>query len=317
MLTYKKINQILLNLPNNLPIYLAGHIRADQDSVGSCLALAKFLNANGKNAKVLLNPKDMEVISWFDDLSLICHKIVEADYNFIALDVNEAERLGEFEDYFKTAHVTINVDHHQNNLYEANYTLSKPGISSTCEMIFNIISQSGKEYLTQEICSLLYSGIMADTNCFTRRLSNKTFYVAQKLINSGFSYVDVVKKAFSKRTMYEFKALAKLVNEIKFDGFHYVVVDQRLEEFKHLSHNNLVKSIAEDLRKIEDIDIFLMIIIRDGYITTKTMSNNSECADKIAMQFGGGGHKKEAGFTVNNLTVEQIISKTKRFLKIK
>ena len=59
-----------------------------------------------------------------------------------------------------------------------------------------------------------------------------------------------------------------------------------------------------------------MIMIRDGYITTKTMTNISECADKIAMQFGGGGHKKEAGFTVNNLTVEQIISKTKRFLNV-
>ena len=49
------------------------------------------------------------------------------------------KRLGDFYDYFKNAKYTVNIDHHQGNLFEADETLSIPGISSTCEIIYEII----------------------------------------------------------------------------------------------------------------------------------------------------------------------------------
>ena len=45
------------------------------------------------------------------------------------------------------------------------------------------------------------------------------------------------------------------------------------------------------------------------------MSNVTKNANLIAQQFGGGGHKGEAGFTVLNTTVEEILEKTKNYLK--
>lgn len=313
MINYKNIREQLINLPNNLPIYLAGHIKPDQDSVCSCIALAEYLKNLGKNVKVLLNKKDESIIDWLKDNSLIVNNVNDNKYNFIALDVNEKSRLGEYEKDFDNAIIKFNIDHHQNNKYEANYTLSEPGKSSTCELIFKLIGK--KENLNLKICNCLYAGMMADTNCFTRRLSNRTLTIAQKLINFGVNYVEIIKETFSKRSMYEFKALSKLIDEIKFDGFHYVVVDQQKQEFTKLSHNSIVKVIAEELRKIEEIDIFLLFIKNGNIITTKTMSNKCEIADKIAFNFGGGGHKKEAGFTVTNMTIEQIVLKTKEYLK--
>lgn len=313
MINYKKLNNLLINLPNNIPIYFAGHIKPDSDSVCSCLALAEYLKNIGKNVKVLLNKKDETIIDWLKDSSLIVNQVTDDMYNFIALDVNEKSRLGEYEKDFDNAKIKINIDHHQNNKYEADYTLSEPGKSSTCELIFNIIGK--KENLTLKICNCLYAGIMADTNCFTRRLSNKTLVIAQKLINFGINYVEIIKETFSKRSMYEFKAMSKLIDTLQFDGFHYVVVDKEKEEFKNLSHNSLVKVIAEELRKIDEIDIFLLLIKNGNTITAKTMTNRCEVADKIANVFGGGGHKKEAGFTVENVTVEEIVLKTKEFLK--
>ena len=315
MKKYKELNETLVNIPNSTPVYLAGHIKPDQDSVCSCLALAEFLKELGKNVYVLLEKKDYELISWYNNYSLITNVVNHKHYTFIALDLNEKTRLGIYEKDFDGAVETINIDHHQKNKYEADYTLSLPGKSSTCEMVFNIIKTSGKQYLTKNICSLLYSGMMNDTNCFTRRLSNRTFANAQVLINSGIDYADIIKKTYSQRSLYEFKALAKLVNEIKFDGFHYVVVDKNDDAFKNLTHNALVKKIAEDLRKIEGVDVFLMLIKQDKTITAKTMTNISERANLIAELFGGGGHKKEAGFTVENISVEKIIKRVKQFLK--
>ena len=314
MKKYKEINEILVNIPNSMPIYFAGHLKPDQDSICSCLALAEFLKELGKEVYVLLEKKDNELIAWYNNYSLITEDINHKDYVFVALDVNEKNRLGVYEKAFDNANKTINIDHHQNNKYESNYTLSLPGKSSTCEMVFNIIKTNGKQYLTQDICALLYCGMMNDTNCFTRRLSNKSLSIAQTLINSRINYTDIIKKTYSQRSMYEFKALAKLVNEIQFDDFHYVVVDKNDEAFKDLTHNALVKGIAEDLRKIEGIDVFLMLIKQDNFIVAKTMTNFSERANLIAELFGGGGHKKEAGFTVENVSIEEIVKKVKEYL---
>ena len=311
---FKKAYEALVNL-NNLPIYIAGHLKPDQDSVGSCLALAEFLKSKGKEVYVLIEEKDKDILSWKGDYSLVVFDKKHERYNFIALDLNEKKRLGAFEKDFDQAEYKINIDHHQDNKYEADFTLSIPGISSTCEIVFEVIKNDGKQVFTKDVCDYLYAGMMNDTNCFTRRLSSKTMTIAQKVINYGADYVNIIKKTFSERTMYWFKALAKLVNEMKFDEFHYVVVDKELEEFKNLSHNNIVKQIAEELRKIEGIDVFLVLIKNGNTIVAKVMSNISSIADKLAAEFGGGGHKKEAGFTVCDMTVDEIISKAKEFLK--
>lgn len=310
---FKEVKDVLLNL-NSLPIYIAGHIKPDQDSVGSCVALANFLNKNGKTAFVLLEDFDKDILDWKPECNCITNSVDAQKYNFIALDLNEKNRLGAFEQYFDKAEYKLNIDHHQDNKYEADFTLSIPGISSTCEIIYEIINAESKTYFDKDTCDYLYAGIMNDTNCFTRRLSKKTMAIAQKLINFGADYNYIIKKTFSERSMYEFKALAKLVSEIQYDEFYYAVVDKSLPEFVDLTHNQIVKKIAEDLRKIQGIDVFLILIKTNDTIIAKVMSNVSENADKLAGVFGGGGHKKEAGFTVKNVSIQEIIDKTKDFL---
>ena len=134
----ENIKNIILKLDDS-PIYIAGHIKPDQDSIGSCLAFARFLNNFGKKAYVLLEDKDKAINEWQNDYSLIVNDIKDENFNFIALDLNEKKRLGFYEKYFDKARYTINVDHHQDNKGEANYTISDTSVSSTCEIIYNII----------------------------------------------------------------------------------------------------------------------------------------------------------------------------------
>lgn len=310
---YLKMKNNLLGL-NNLPIYIAGHLKPDQDSIGSSLALALWLNLNGKKANVLLKQGDESILDWYGGSELIVNNIKDDKYNFIALDVNEMKRLGVFYDDFLNANYTINIDHHQGNLYEAKETLSVPGISSTCEIIYEIIKPGKSEKLDLKICELLYAGMMNDTNCFSRRLSENTMKIAQKLINTKIDYSGIIKKTFSNRSLYQMKAFAKVVAELKYDKFHYSIIDKSYNEFKNLSHNQIVKQIAEDLRKIDGIDLLIVLIKDNDTIVAKVMTNMSDNADKIAILFGGGGHKREAGFTIKNISIEEIIDKTKQYL---
>ena len=65
------------------------------------------------------------------------------------------------------------------------------------------------------------------------------------------------------------------------------------------------------------MDVFVLLIRNNDVITAKCMSNISENANKIASLFGGGGHKKEAGFTVKNISTEEIIDKIKMYVNSK
>lgn len=311
---YKKIREQILSL-DTLPIYIAGHIKPDQDSICSCIALAEWLTLQNKTAFVLVKASDEGLIDWQGGSKFIKNKIDDENYNFIALDLNDMTRLGEFYEGFKSAKYTINIDHHQGNDYQASVTLSQPKASSTCEIIYEIIKTENKNNFSKSISELLYSGMMNDTNCFSRRLSQNTMKIAQNLINVGIDYANIIKKTYSSRTLYSFKALAKIVSEINVkQDVYYSIVDKSLPEFCNLSHNQIVKQIAEDIRKIDNIDVYIMMIKTDDTIVGKVMTNISENACDIAAIFGGGGHKKEAGFTINNIAPNEIIDKVLNYL---
>jgi phosphoesterase RecJ-like protein len=270
----------------------------------------------GHTVYVLLDDKDKDIAKIHANQHLITNEVTDEKYVFVALDLNELYRLGRYKKYFEPAEFTINIDHHQGNKTNADIVISDPDKSSTSEIIYNIFCAFGREYLDIDICESLYAGIMTDTSGFARRLSSNTLSIAQKLINKGINYEKVIRSTFSHRTLYELKALGRLIEEIKFDEcLHYVTIDKSLEYYKDLTHNQITKTIAEELRKIEDMDIFL-IFIKDGDIlTTKCMSNVSKNANLIASQFNGGGHKGEAGFTVLKTSVEEVLEKTKAYLK--
>jgi len=303
----------LHELPEQKTVYICGHTNPDMDSIGSCFALANYLLTLRKNVKILLNEKDFSIAEDLENKELLTNEITEQEFNFIMVDCNEKKRLKNFENNFDKAQFKLNIDHHEDNKDESNFSFSISEASSTCELIFKVLSQDKNFKLSKEIAKNLYLGMMTDTNCFQRRLGNETLIIAQKLINMNINHEELIKKYFLSRTMTEIKAFSKLVNDLKFDTFYYVVADKEQEPYKNLSHNSFVKKIAEDMRKIDAIDVLVFLIKDKNIYTAKTMSNKSNNADKISALFGGGGHKKEAGFTTD-LPLETIVEKIKNYL---
>ena len=130
ILNGKDIWSLIKNIDK--PIYIAGHLKPDQDSFCSSMALCLVLNKIGKNAKVLLKSEDFSEFSWLNQYNVaenVVFDINENDYIFISLDLNEKKRLGNYEKYFDVAKTTFNIDHHQDNKYEADYTFSNPDLS--------------------------------------------------------------------------------------------------------------------------------------------------------------------------------------------
>lgn len=313
MNSYEDIKKILFNIPDTKPIIIAGHQNADLDSIGSCLALAHFLKLlNKKDITVLISDKDMPKIEWFKNHNFIRNHIEKNNYVFITLDLNRKDRLGEFECYFEKADLTINIDHHEKNKNEADYILVDTEISSTSEMLYNLFSCFDLK-INYEIASLLYAGILTDTSCFSQRLTPNTFSITSHLLEYNINYTEITKKTFLERSMPEIEALQNLLSNIQYDHFHYVIMNRNNPIFHDLEYSLLFKKMTPILKNIEGIKVLGMFLIDNDIIFGEFKSNCDIDVSNLAIQLGGGGHKKAAGFT-SNLSIDEILSISKKYI---
>lgn len=314
MSSYKEMKNVLEQIPENQPIIIAGHENADMDSIGASLAMAYFLeNLGKKDITVLIEEKEMFKINWFNNKKFITGESKKENYVFIMVDLNRKNRLGKFEDYFDKAKLTINIDHHESNKKESKYILENANISSTCELIYNLISLFDKK-MDKNIASLLYAGILTDTTGFSHRLTPETLAIAGELLKYEIDYKYITKKTFLERTMPEVKALSKILENIKYDVFHYVVMDRKDPVFSDLEYSLLFKKMVPILKNIENVDVMGIFLIDNDKVFGEFKANADIDVSKLAIKLGGGGHKNSAGFT-SMLKLEDVLEISKDYIK--
>ena len=315
MIDYKKLKEVINNLSNENLILLGGHKNTDYDSICSTLSLTIFLNKIGKKALMLLEEKDYDKLKWFDNFNFIISEYNGTDkYNFILLDSNRKSRLGIFEKHFDNASIKINIDHHEDNKNESNYIFVEENISSTCEIIYNLISEY-ENMIDKDIATLLYAGIASDTNSFYKRVTPNTMEVASNLLKYNIDSEYIVKNVCKNMTLDESKILADMINNIKYDGFHYIVLDRNNELYKGIDYSVIFKKCASIIYEISDIKVLgLFLKDLDGSISGLFRSNCEVDVDKLAKDLGGGGHKKASGFE-NNLDIDNILDISKEYIK--
>ena len=312
--SYKEMKNILEKIPEEKSIIIAGHENSDMDSIGASLAMAYFLeNLGKKDITVLIEKKDMYKIKWFKNMKFIENEIKKDNYVFIMVDLNRKSRLGKYEEYFGKAEITINIDHHEANKKESNYILENADISSTCELLYNLINLFDKK-VNKDIASLLYAGILTDTTGFSHRLTPETLAIAGELLKYGIDYKYITKKTFLERTMPEIKALSTILENIKYDVFHYVIMDRKDPVFSSLEYSLLFKKMVPILKNIENVEVMGIFLIDNDKVLGEFKANTDIDVSKLAIKLGGGGHKNSAGFT-SMLPIEDVLKMSKEYIK--
>ncbi len=292
-------------------IGISGHIRPDGDCVGSSLALFMYLRKVFPEIRIevfLEPPPDVfGCIKDFDKLITDFKTDVETFDVFIALDTIK-ERMGEAEKYFDNAVKTINIDHHISNTgcADVNYIDAKAG--STSELVFEVIEE---EMIDVEMAKAIYMGIAHDTGVF--KYSNttpKTLMIAAKLISYGFDFSDLIDKTFYDKTYVQTLLLGRaLLESILFmDGKCMVSgISQKTLAFYHADSRDL-EGIVSQLNQTKGVECTIFMY-QTGVQEYKVSLRSKGAVDvsRIAVYFGGGGHVRAAGCTLNG-TYHDVIN---------
>ena len=327
MNTYKQIQAEILAASN---ILITAHKSADGDSVGSSLGLLHFIEKLGKKA-IICHPDKAPDFLDFLELSAITtmdqepEKVTaafqEADLIF-CLDYNATDRVGKgMQPLLESATCTkIMIDHHLDPQDFATITLSDTAVSSTAELIVELIEQSGNgRLLDEEIGTPLYLGILTDTGSFRfNSVKPRTHEVLAKLLAAGVKH----------HLIHELLNDTNTASRLRLQGFamsqKMEIMDENAVAIISLTKEELEKyqyqkgdtdSLANLALSIKGMKAAMVFSERDGIIKISFRSKGKEnpVNGLAAAHFDGGGHANASG-GMSALTMPETLSKINRLV---
>lgn len=302
-------------------IALAGHIRPDGDCIGACMAMYQYLKLYKDDFGLELIDVYLEPISSsfeiIESINEIKHSYeAEVDYDvFLSLDCASLDRLGNAIGYFRTAKVTVNIDHHISNTEFAGINHIVADASSTCEVIFDLFHE---EKITKAIAECVYVGIVHDTGVFKHsNTTGKTLMTAARLLDKGIRVSRLVDETFYQKTFMQNQLLGRCLvdSKLALDGKVIISAIDRavLDSFHAQSHDT--EGVIDQIRVTKGIEVAIFIYELEKDVHKVSLRANGDVnVSRIATNYGGGGHVKAAGCTMNG-NVDEVISKLVDMIK--
>lgn len=277
---------------------IVSHKYPDGDSIGSQIALALGLLKIGKKAYIYNEDPPTDRYSRFKRINLIHTDKKDFDEEVIfALDSAELNRIGFIKDEIDFTKPIINIDHHISNEKFGDINIVKPYYSSTAEIIYELLNRLTE--LDKEIATYLYIGILTDTGSF--RYPNTTSHslrVASKLVNYGVVASQVSEFIWFTDPPARIKLLGVVLQNITLhDKFSIMYVTKNMLK-NHGAKEEDTNEFVDYGLTIKNVKATAMIKEREGGILKVSLrSRNDVSVQKLASEYGGGGHKTAAGFT--------------------
>jgi phosphoesterase RecJ-like protein len=292
-------------------ILLISHINPDGDAIGSQLALYHYLKSISKNVKMLVPNNLQEFLKWMDGAEQITvftrernkgrQLIAEADL-IIFLDFNQANRLGEAEEYIKLSAATkIVIDHHLDPGSFGDVIISFPSKCSTSELVHEIICQiSGSDFLTKAYAEAVYTGIITDTGNFEHgAYSPGTFRIIADLIETGIEkekILNLIYNDFSSQRLrlqgYALNERMVVLPELK--TAYIFLTREDLKEYNHVKGDT--EGFVNMPLSIRGIYFSVLFIEKENFIKLSFRSKGKFPTNEFAAKyFSGGGHLNASG----------------------
>jgi len=277
---------------------IVSHKYPDGDSIGSQIALALGLLKIGKKAYIYNEEPPTDRYSRFKRINLIHTDKKDFDEEVIfALDSAELNRIGFIKDEIDFTKPIINIDHHISNKNFGDINIVKPYYSSTAEIIYELLNRLTE--LDEEIATYLYIGILTDTGSF--RYPNTTSHslrVASKLVNYGVVASQISEFIWFTDPPARIKLLGDVLQNITLhDKFSIMYVTKNMLK-NHGAKEEDTNEFVDYGLTIKNVKATAMIKEREGGILKVSLrSRNDVSVQKLASEYGGGGHKTAAGFT--------------------
>jgi len=286
-------------------ILISSHMDPDGDSLGSQLAMRRYLTDLGKSVKIVNQGEISEKYKFLPDIGRVIpvDKYDNGDtFDLVVIfECPEPERTGDVIGLVGKTTKIINIDHHPDNTGYGDIVHVRPEASAVGEMLAEYFIDDGYD-IDGDTATQLYTAILTDTGRFRFNSTGcRTMEIAGLLIDKGADprrISDNIYYSFSESTLHLIGRVfsnARLFDDGK---ICLIALDQ-----KTLRENNFNSADTEGMA---EYSLFgkgvvvggLLKEVAEGKTKVSLRSRNVIDVCEVAHRYGGGGHSNASGFFI-------------------
>jgi phosphoesterase RecJ-like protein len=291
---------------------ITAHQKPDGDAMGSTLGLYHFLKQLVHDVTVISPTNWAPFLDWMPGVDQVIdfeankneasEIVAAADYVF-CLDFNILHRTKHLEPVIRDAKaLKILIDHHQQpDTPSFAYGISDVKMSSTCEMVYDFIVQSGHSNLINlDIATCLYTGLMTDTGSFRFPSTTASVHkIVAHLKELGLQHAKIHENIYDNSTegRLKFMGNAFLNRMTVLPEFKTAIMAiPKTDIYKFDLKTGDTEGLVNYLLSIEGIKFAAIVIDREEERKWSFRSKGNFDVNIFARtHFEGGGHANAAG----------------------
>lgn len=299
-------------------ILLIPHQHPDGDALGSVGAFMQWLRKLGKSHMAFCSTEVSHRMRYLPHADyIISDNTMWEKERFdliIVLDSGDLTYAGvnTFITTLSYKPVVANIDHHISNTFFGDVNLVYPKASSTSEVIYTFFRENNVA-IDHDIATCLLTGLLYDTNNFTNAATtDRSLIIASELIHAGGDIHFVRKALFQDKSLGTLKLWGTVLERLeKHDELDIVHTFITLDDLTaHGVNEKDTEGIANLLNILGDGKASLILReLKDGKVKASFRTTHDDIdVSAWAGMFGGGGHRKAAGFALEG-TIDSVREK--------
>ncbi len=313
---FEQIYQAVLEAQN---IVTVSHRKPDGDTLGGSLGFYNYLLTIGKKIKPPTDPRRSSI-----GVTPFCTDKPGTMYNFMpgyfeitdnADTLKNADLICVFDagdlrfaniadliDSLNPRPKIINFDHHAVNERFGNTNLVIEDACSTTDVVWRYLKYV-KFSMTREVAICLLTGIISDTSHFYNpATSPQAFAISSELIRAGANINVVARALLQNKSMDALRVWGIALQRLRLN--QETGVATTILEHEDIGDDELTQESVEGLSNflggiLRVKATMVLKSTKDGYVKGSLRTTRDDIdISKLAKHFGGGGHKKAAGFII-------------------
>ena len=294
--------QLLEKIKEFDTIVIHRHSNPDGDALGSQIGLKNILKENFPEKTVYVVGDMTARFSFMEDsvMDVIDDSVYE-NALAIVLDTSASHLISD--DRYKTAKATARMDHHIFCEKICELEVTDPSYESCCGLITEFAIKCGLR-LNPLAAKSLYTGMVTDSGRFRYdSTTSQTFRLASRLLEERFDTGEVYAGLYAD-DFEHVKLRAQFILKINFTECNVGYIYTTKEELASygVSTFTISRGMVGTMGDLRGVDIWVNFTETEEGVLAELRSSKYNI-NTVAVKYGGGGHQKASGATLENREV--------------
>lgn len=291
------------------------HTTMDGDAAGSSLALCRTIRSMGKAAFIILEDEYPDYLAFLNEgMGGMPYFLPEAPYTAdlsIAVDFSSEDRLEHRRDSFFSSKRRVCIDHHLGNGDFADEAVIDSSAAASGLLVLEMFEQGGIA-IDRKSAECLYVAILTDTGSFRySSCDRRALDAVSRLYSFGIDNASLCSAVYDNHPLAQLKLESLAVERVKlFADGEACISWCTLEDINRLGAKYEYSDTCIDrIRSIAGVEIAAFVKEKKpGVFRVSLRAKSYGDVNTIAAYFGGGGHVKASGCTVEG-ELDYVMSK--------